>query len=341
MIPKLSVATIRHHTITQSFDRGQDYYRNGAVTSLIQRGNVLSANVEGSEADPYRIIIRFDQGGITSANCTCLYAYEGWCKHIVACLLTCLHQPDHIEQRSELAELLAPLSREQLQGILQDFSNEQPDWADAIEQKIIQLTQSKATELKASRQTIVDPKPIEQQVERIIDRYSGQWNDAPALDEIRTIIQKAYKFIEQGDGNNALIILGAIIHAYIQTWMNLDGSSGESGALFEDLDDALTEAILSAELSASDRSKWRKSLETWCKEVDDYGVDSFGMSLAALEQGWEHPLLRSILQGEMVELSAWKEETSDFAGDLAIIRLKILERRGRYQEYLDAEFQGD
>jgi hypothetical protein len=35
--------------------------------------------------------------------------------------------------------------------------------------------------------------------------------------------------------------------------MNLDGSSGESGAFFEILDASMTEAILSTELSKSDR----------------------------------------------------------------------------------------
>lgn len=138
---------------------------------------------------------------------------------------------------------------------------------------------------KASRRTAVDPKPIERQVERIINRYVEQWNDEPALDEIREIIQKADKFLEQGDGNNALIILSAIVRAYVQDWMNLDGSSGESGAFFEESDDALTEAILSAELTASESQQWQKELKNWQKEVDDYGVDSFEMSLIALAQG--------------------------------------------------------
>lgn len=169
---------------------------------------------------------------------------------------------------------------------------------DAIEHQITQLTQSKTTKSqtksqKASRRTTVDPKPIERQVQRIIDRYAEQWNDEPALDEIRDIVQKADHFIEQGDGNNALIILGAIARAYVQDWMNLDGSSGESGAFFEELDDALTEAILSAGLSASDRQQWQRNLETWRTEVDGYGIDSFDMSLAALAQGWEYPPRRA------------------------------------------------
>lgn len=345
MIPTLSEATIRHHTIAQSFERGQSYYRSGSVYSLVQRGNTLSAQVEGSEAEAYRINIQFDKSGITRATCTCPYDYEGWCKHIVATLLTCLHQPEQIEQRPDFAEILAPLSHEQLRAIVQNLANEQPEWMDAVEIQIALLTPSKTQKSqKAPRRTTVDPKPIERQVERIIDRYVEQWNDEPALDEIREIIQKADKFLEQGDGNNALIILGAIVQAYVQDWMNLDGSSGESGVFFEELDDALTEAILSAELTASESQQWQKELKNWQKEVDDYGVDSFEMSLTALAQGWDYPPLREVLEGNITEWGVWEDEAPDFADDLAQIRLTILERQGRHQEYLylaEAEGQTD
>uniref|UniRef100_A0A7C3PFC3 SWIM-type domain-containing protein n=1 Tax=Oscillatoriales cyanobacterium SpSt-418 TaxID=2282169 RepID=A0A7C3PFC3_9CYAN len=309
MIPKLSEATIRYHTTAQSFERGQDYCRADSVNSLVQRGNTLSAKVEGSEVESYRITIQFDKGGITHAFCTCPYEYEGWCKHIVATLLTCLHQPDQTEQRPELAKVLASLNRRQLETIVQNLANEQPEWMDAVEVQIALLTQSKTQKSqKATRRTTVDSKPIERQVERIINRYVEQWDDEPALDEIREIIQKADKFLEQGDGNNALIILGAIARAYVQDWMNLDGSSGESGIFFEELDGVLTEAMLSTELSESERQQWQKELKNWQKEVDNYGVDSFEMSLAALEQGWDYPPLREVLQGNITELGAWQDE---------------------------------
>ena len=334
MIPALSEVTIRHHAIAQSFERGQEYYRSGSAYSLVQRGNSLSAQVEGSEVDPYRVNIQFDIGGITSVTCTCPYDYEGWCKHIVATLLTCLHQPDQIDQRPELAKLLAPLNREQLQTIVQNLANEELECIDAIEDQIALLTPSKTTKSKkVTRRTTVDPKPIKRQVERILERYAAQWNDEPALDEIRDILQKADSFLEQGDGNNALIILGAIVRAYVQDWMNLDGSSGESGAFFAELDDALTEAILSAEWSNENRQQWQKDLTNWRKEVDDYGIDSFEMSLTALEQGWDYSPLQDVLQGEITELG-WEDGTPNFADDLAQIRLKILERQGRHQEYL-------
>jgi uncharacterized Zn finger protein len=285
-IPKLSEASIRRHATDKSFERGQDYYKSGSVTSLIQRGNELSANVEGGEFDPYRVSIGFNKSGISSAFCTCPYDFEGWCKHIIATLLTCLHQPDRIEQRPELAELIAPLTREQLQLILHKLALVQPEWLEAIEQQIIQITPPKSTKSpKGSRPKSVDPKTIERQVERIIARYEGQWNDSPALEEIEEILKKADASIEQGDGKNALIIVGAVARAYIQDWMNLDGGSGESGGFFELLDASLAEAIRSVELSKSDRQQWQREVEAWQAEVDDYGIDDgLAMSLAALVQ---------------------------------------------------------
>jgi uncharacterized Zn finger protein len=287
MIPKLSETSIRRRSTSQSFERGQDYYKSGSVTSLIQRGNELSAKVEGSEFDPYRISIDFNKSGITSAFCTCPYDFEGWCKHIIATLLTCLNQPDRIEQRPKLAELLAPLTREQLQLVLHKLALEQPDWVDAIEQQIIQITPPKsAKSQKGSRHESVDPKTIERQVERIIARYEGQWNDYPAIEEIEEILKKADSLIEQGDENNGLIIVGAVARAYVKDWMNLDGSSGESGIFFDPLDASLAEAIRSAELSEGDRQQWQRDIEAWQAEVDNYGInDGFAMSLAALVQG--------------------------------------------------------
>jgi uncharacterized Zn finger protein len=285
VIPKLSEATICRCATRKSFDRGQDYYQRGSVASLIQRGTVLSAAIEGSDFEPYQVSIRFDKSGITNAFCTCPYDYEGWCKHIVAVLLTALHQPDCIEQRPELTVLLSPLSREQIQALVQNLALEQPDWIEVIEEQISQLTQPKIQKsTKAARHMSVDPGPIEQQVKKIIARYEGQWDDSPAIEKIEKILQKADSSIEQGNSHNGLIIAGAVVRAYVQGWMNLDGSSGESGNFFEVLDASLAKAILSAELSENDRQQWQRQLEVWQAEVDNYGItDGFAMSLATLE----------------------------------------------------------
>lgn len=45
-ICELSKVSIHHHGNPQSFQRGQAYYRNDPVGSLIQRENTLYAKVE-------------------------------------------------------------------------------------------------------------------------------------------------------------------------------------------------------------------------------------------------------------------------------------------------------
>src|SRR4051812_36916687 len=114
-IPALSEATIRAHSAPESYSRGQSYYEHGAVSNLALRGNLLQGDVEGSQYTPYRVRVTFDQGGVTSATCTCPYDRGGWCKHIIAVLLACLYQGNRIETRPELATLLADLDRAQLQ----------------------------------------------------------------------------------------------------------------------------------------------------------------------------------------------------------------------------------
>src|SRR6266508_5800245 len=117
-IPKLSESIIRAHAAPESFSRGKSYYDRGAVISLAQRGNMLQGQVEGSQYTPYHVRIIFDEGGITTATCTCPYDWGGWCKHIVAVLLACLYKNDAIESRPSLDALLAELDRAQLQTLV-------------------------------------------------------------------------------------------------------------------------------------------------------------------------------------------------------------------------------
>jgi len=48
-------ALIRRASTAESFARGQTYFHEGAVGTLVRRGNVVQAEVEGSEHDPYLV----------------------------------------------------------------------------------------------------------------------------------------------------------------------------------------------------------------------------------------------------------------------------------------------
>lgn len=249
-IPALSRANIRRNTNTQSFSRAEEYYRPKAVTDLIQRGNLIQADVEGSELRAYRISIQFDQAGITSAHCTCPYDYDGWCKHIVATLLTCLEQPNSIEERPPLAELLKHLDFVQTQQLIQELVTEQPDLIDAIDRYISLISapkpQKQSGKTKVKRRTTIDGAPFSRQVRQILRDALRELEDGteddPITDDILEVIAKAEAFSEQGDGNNAIAILEAITSTCAHEWDNLENYGADYDSIGEHLDQAWTEA---------------------------------------------------------------------------------------------------
>lgn len=339
-IPALSEAAIRQQATAESFRRGQNYYRQDAVVSLVQRGNVIQAEVEGSQYMPYRVRVTFDEDGITDAICSCPYDWGGWCKHIVAALLACLHKPETIEARPALEELLAGLDREQLQSLLLHLAAQDPDLADEIESQIA-LPQSAQPSASTPRRTPVDPQPMRREVRAILHsldhmrRSEAYWHVSSVVNQVRQLLGRVQDFIEAGDGRNALALLEAITDEYMAGWVYLDDSDGYAGEFFGELGVAWTEALLATDLSPAERRQGVQKLDRWQSEIGEYGVeDVFGAAQAAAEQGWDYPPVQRVLQGKITRQGAWEGEAPWYADDLAVARLNVLEKQGRYQEYL-------
>jgi uncharacterized Zn finger protein len=79
----LNESLIRTIVGSHNFERGESYYRQGAVRDTFRQGDQLLARVEGSQYEPYEVKITLAQGGIGVARCTCPYAAGGnMCKHV-------------------------------------------------------------------------------------------------------------------------------------------------------------------------------------------------------------------------------------------------------------------
>jgi len=347
-VPSLGEAAIRRQASAESFVRGEKYYRAGRVVSLVQRGGVLQAQVEGSQYAPYRVRITFDRGGVTGALCDCPYDWGGWCKHIVATLLACLREPDRVEERPTLDQLLAGLDREQLRDLLLHLAAHDATVVDEIEsqialrQAIPDEGEAGASSKQASRRhTPIDPQPIRRQVSGILhslDRMrpsQAYWHVSSVVDQLRQLLHQVQAFTEAGDGRNALLLLETITDEYVAGWLGLDDSDGFASEFFGELGQAWAEAGLMAELSPEERERWAQKLTRWQDEIADYGPDgAFDPAQAAVLLGWDHPPLQRVLQGEITPRGAWEDEAPWYADELAMTRLRVLEWQGRYQEYL-------
>ncbi len=338
MIYTLSLDEIHEYTDPQVFARGEDYYQAGAVERLVQRGQTLEAMVLGS--DLYRVQIDLNAEGITAAACTCPYDWGGWCKHIVATLLAVLDQPHQVEQRPELEALLAGLSQEKLTTLLQNLVTHFPETLDWLERQL-QIVTVVASGMSVPESTAappapvlsIDPLPFRRAAQNVVRSAVEDWEYGGEEDnltpELEELVQEALAFAHRGDGLNALVALEAIIAGVRAEWSQVCDYGGDSYDSLLMLDDALTEAILTVDWQGETDLPWQEKLEQW---QDDLDV-SLAMALEALRQQWHYPPLQRILQGQE-ETNTAMTSLPDWASTLARIRLRILARQKRYEEYL-------
>ena len=364
-VPTYTEADVRQHASADSFERGREYCRSGAVASLVQRGTTLQADVLGSDVEPYRVQVTFDGNALAGASCSCPYDWGGWCKHIVAALLAAREQPETVEERKPVVDVLAGLSREQLQALLLRMIQFEPDLIDTIEAQVPLLAAtptaaatsptaaatSSTAQPQPARPT-VDPKALRRQVRSLLGHGGGggrSWRGygyvGAAVSAVSEVVAQAQQLIEAGDGRGALTALDILTEEFLSVWEGLDDSDGESVGFFEELGGLWAEALLTADLTTEERQVWIPKIETWQSEVSDYGIDEgFDVALSAAVQGWDYPPLQRVLRGEIDERGAWDGEPPLWADALAEARLNVLDRQGRHQEYLylaEAEGQTD
>ncbi|MCC3448315.1 MAG: SWIM zinc finger domain-containing protein [Microcoleus sp. PH2017_39_LGB_O_B] len=339
-IPKLSETIIKNNSSERSLNRAEDYYLGGNVASAVLRGNMVQAKVYGSQVEPYDVTLPFTHAGLTSGVfCTCPYDGDGWCKHIIATLFLCLREPEKIERGETLEELLSRLNDAQIYELVEHLVDNEPSLISAIELYVNSNAVSGPTNQLATthRRSAIDPAPFRRQVREIFRQAQNHWEDEyaydeedPITEEILELIQQAQEFSEHGDGKNALVILEAITSGCVDDWDDVAEYGCESYEITNALDEAWTEAILTAELTAEEEIDFEVMLEGW---KDEWDCD-FSMSLEALRQGWDYPPLQQILEGNLTGQGIWDVDAPDYAHDLTLTRLQILDRQNRDKEYL-------
>lgn len=351
-------ADIRAGAASQSYQRGAQYYRDGYVSQLARRGNLLTAQVEGSTLPHYQVSITLaDASGIADASCTCPYDWGGYCKHIVAVLLSALHNPG-VVVKPDLEALLAPLTEKQLRRMLQALAEGRPGLVDDIERAVQWLTQEPAAagQTASVQHSIpVDLAAIRREIGkdlRSLERggggrygYSDHWYDDEAgaiyPDEVLGPHQAlADQLLEAGDPAAAASVIAAVVEAWgggisgLDEWVyeaNQDAFS-EAG---QELSLLLAEALLSMDLTQEQRKQWYARAEAW-----EGGID-LEILETALDDWWDYPPLAAAMQGNISEKGAWEGEAPYYADELTLARLRILQRQGRIEEYIHlAEAEG-
>ncbi|WP_333889088.1 SWIM zinc finger family protein [Caldilinea sp.] len=339
---------IRGLSTDQSFTRGRRYYQSGAVRRLTLRSNLLTAEVAGSDYEPYQVRVALTEAGqIADAICTCPYDWGGFCKHIVAVLLAALHEA-RIEVRPALETLLADLTADQLRALLLRLAEDRPDLTEQIEETVEALAAQPEETVQASAS--YDPSRIRRTIQSAFcaavraatgqgdhsrGGYSDYWDENVGEIDFHQIfephLQLAYEPLDAGEAAAAAEVLETVIEQWVVEVEDLEDWIYEVNELAlhekgEELTELLAEALLSMDLSPAERAEWLQVVEAWDQTLPEVEIVRL-----ALEQGWDHPPLVAVLQGR---IPAEEGDVSEPNDSLTQIRLRILERQGRLQEYL-------
>ena len=326
---KITESALKSLSSPESYARGYKLYQSGAVFDTFRQGDLLIGKCEGSSAPFYQIHVQLDEGGIQEASCTCPYDWGGYCKHIIALVLTYIHNPDAFIEQKNIEELLGQLDKGDLVHLITKMVDQSPDLYSWLQTAIPAVSaKSQPAQQRNKRKTEVSKTAYKRQIQSILHSLQGYrmseayWMMGGMVDQLNHVRDTAYDFLEAEDAQGALVILTTLLTEVGRSFEQFDDSDGELGGFFSELALPLVEAILSADLSKTERRNLFNELEPVIKELSAYGIDDLDVILAALNLGWSEEVL---------------DDQEDYDYDETILteaKLNILERQNRVEEYL-------
>src|SRR5258706_4406306 len=214
----LSEADIQTYTGDASFQKGYKYYLDRAIVEPTLSESVIWAYCHGSSGNPYRVEATLMPASEKSApklvsfSCNCLQA--GFCKHLVALLLTWLHHPEHFAVHSGIVGRLSKKNHAELLALLEQLVQRQPDIEPMIE-LLIELPLATTTQERSrpgkGRERTLDPSTIRSQVDLAFYNAGKGWGTASRVaDELEQLYDIGNNFAEAGEWANAQIVYATV-----------------------------------------------------------------------------------------------------------------------------------
>lgn len=287
-MPRLTEAHVRELASEKSFDRGESYYRDGAVMEPVRQGTELRAQCEGSDYEPYRVSATLAEDGIAETSCTCPYDYGGICKHIVALLLTYVYEPQAFRSIPPLTTLLAGRSQEELITLIGELIKREPELLSLIELSVEaeQATQGKPLDVAAYRRQT--RRALRHESEHVVEK------------ELRALRELAARSAKASDWLNAGAIYHAVLDEAVRGYDDMLREIDEDGGIAVVIDEfalGLSQCLKKSKADDQTRRLW---LETLLKaELTDIEMGGIDLAPSARE---------AILENVNDEEWAWIEE---------------------------------
>jgi uncharacterized Zn finger protein len=273
-LPRLTEAHIRESASERSFERGETYFRDGAVLEPVRQERELRAQCEGSDYEPYQVSATLSRSGIAETSCTCPYDYGGICKHIVALLLTYVREPQSFRSIPPLSVLLAGRSREELIALIGEMVKREPELLSLVELSVVteQATQGKPPDVATYRRQT--RRALRHESEHIVEK------------ELRALRELAARSAKAGDWPNAGAIYHAVLGEAVRGYNDVLSEIDEDGCVAVIIDEValgLSRCLKKSNADAETRRAWLETLlEAELTDIEMGGIDLAPSARAAV-----------------------------------------------------------
>jgi uncharacterized Zn finger protein len=276
-LPRLTEAHVRGLASEKSFERGETYYRDGAILEPVRQARELRAQCEGSDYEPYQVSATLTKSGIAETSCTCPYDYGGVCKHIVALLLTYVHEPQAFRSIPPLATLLAGRTQEELVALIGELIKRDPGLLSLVELSVAteEATQGKPIDVAAYRRQT--QRALRHESEHIVEK------------ELRALRELAARSVKAGDWLNAGAIYHAVLDEAVRGYDDMLREIDEDGRVAIVVDECalgLSQCLKKSEADVETRRAWLVTLLG--AELADIEMGGIDLAPSAREAVLEH-----------------------------------------------------
>src|SRR2546425_1826539 len=306
----LSEADIEASSDDASFRKGYDYYFQHAIVEATLSESVLRAFCHSSSGSPYRVGATLLPAGdksahkVVSAGCSC--PRGGFCKHLVALLLTWIHQPERFVVRTRLMGRLSEKSREELLALLEQLVQRQPDIEPLVELLIefplATPAQGKNRPGRGEERTL-DPSTIQSQVASAFYHAGGGWGAASRVAaDLEQLCGIGKDFAEAGEWANAQTVYATLAEETIIQYEGLHDEGQVSWILGE------CAAGLVACLNAQSTLPRNERLDALAREellISLFGLWKFGSNYGGIGVDVAGAMAEQVTKHERKGVEAW------------------------------------
>lgn len=253
--------------------RGKDYYRSGQVEGMEWDGHHMTAEVSGSDVEPYLVEISFtEDGAIADWSCDCPYDWGDVCKHTAAVLLLIQQETEELppekkkREKVSIQALVESAKKEQLAALVFEHCQEDKRFQSQV---LSELESSGEQELSAIKELVKGS--IRSNTYRGYIDEEGCDNICADLDDA---LDKARRRIKHGQYDRALDIAQFVLLTGVKLAGEADSSSGSLGWTIDAALETVELAAAGLAKSGGGRTEWVKKL---LKTVQDPVFD-----------GWDH-----------------------------------------------------